>query len=64
MRGSYKLGKKAYSWELPKILINHVSVGDKVLVHTRRGVRVVTVAAVEEYVGNDPETLRMVIRVN
>lgn len=63
VKASYKPGKKAYSWELPKILINHVSVGDNVLVHTQKGVRVVTVAAVEEYVGNEPEPLRMVIRV-
>ena len=33
------------------------------LIHTKRGVRVVTVAAVEEYAGNEPEPLRMVIRV-
>ena len=64
VRASYKPNKKVYSWELPQILINHVSIGDKVLVHTRRGVRMVTVAAVEEYAGNEPEPLRMVIRVN
>ncbi|MDE6055595.1 MAG: hypothetical protein K2G55_17975, partial [Lachnospiraceae bacterium] len=62
VRANYKPGKKAYSWELPEILIDQVSVGDKVLVHTQRGVRVVTVAAVEEYAGNEPDPLRMVIR--
>lgn len=44
-------------------LIDRVFAGDKVLIHTKRGVRVVTVAAVEEYAGNEPEPLRMVIRV-
>ena len=64
VKASYKPGKKEYSWELPETLIDHVSVGDKVLVHTQRGVRMVKVEAVEEYAGNEPEPLRMVIRVN
>ena len=33
------------------------------LVRTERGVKAVTVAAVEEYAGNEPDPLRMVIRV-
>ena len=64
VKASYKPGKKIYSWELPEILIDQVSVGDKVLVHAQRGVRVVTVAAVGEYAGQEQEPLRMVIRVN
>lgn len=63
VRASHKPGGKLYTWELPGILIDRVSVGDKVLIRTQRGVRVVTVAAVEEYAGNEPEPLRMVIRV-
>lgn len=63
VRASHKPGGKLYTWELPGILIDRVSAGDKVLIHTQRGVRVVTVAAVEEYAGNEPEQLRMVIRV-
>lgn len=63
VRASHKPGGKQYTWELPGILIDRVSAGDKVLIHTQRGVRVVTVAAVEEYAGNEPEPLRMVIRV-
>ena len=63
VRASHKPGGKLYAWELPGILIDRVSAGDKVLIHTQRGVRVVTVAAVEEYAGNGPEPLRMVIRV-
>lgn len=63
VRASHKPGGKLYTWELPGILIDRVFAGDKVLIHTKRGVRVVTVAAVEEYAGNEPEPLRMVIRV-
>ena len=63
VRASHKPGGKLYTWELPGILIDRVSAGDKVLIHTQRGVRVVTVSAVEEYAGNEPEPLRMVIRV-
>lgn len=63
MRASYKPGGRLYSWELPEALINRVSAGDKVLVHTERGVKVVTVAVVKEYAGNEPEPLRMVINV-
>ena len=63
VRASHKPGGKMYSWELPWILIDRVHTGDRVIVHTERGVQAVTVAAVEEYAGNEPEPLRMVIRV-
>ena len=46
VRASYKPGGKLYTWELPGLLIDRVSAGDKVIVHTERGVTVVTVAAV------------------
>lgn len=60
---SHKPGGRLYTWELPGILIDWVSAGDKVLIHTQRGVRVVTAAAVEESAGNEPEPPKMVIRV-
>ncbi|MDE6220308.1 MAG: hypothetical protein K2G51_07785, partial [Lachnospiraceae bacterium] len=63
VRASHKPGGKLYSWELPWILIDKVHTRDRVLVRTERGVQAVTVAAVEEYAGNEPEPLRMVIRV-
>lgn len=63
IRASHRPSGKLYTWELPGILIDRVSAGDKVLIHTQRGVGVVAVAAVEEYAGNEPEPLRMVIRV-
>lgn len=63
VKASHKLGGKLYSWELPWILIDRVHTGDRVLVRTERGVQAVTVAAVEEYAGNEPEPLRMVISV-
>lgn len=63
VKASHKPGGKLYSWELPWILIDRVHTGNRVLVRTERGVQAVTVAAVEEYAGNEPESLRMVIRV-
>ena len=63
VRASHTPGGKLYLWELPETLIDCVSVGDKAVVRTERGVKAVTVAAVEEYAGNELEPLRMVIRV-
>lgn len=63
VRAFHKPGGKLYAWELPGLLIDRVSAGDKVIIHTKKGVTVVTVAAVEEYAGNEQEPLRMVIRV-
>ena len=63
VRASHKPDGKLYSWELPETLIDRVSTGDKAVVRTERGVRMVVVTAVEEYAGNEPEPLRMVIRV-
>ena len=62
VRASHKPGGKLYTWELPGLLIDRVSAGDKAVVRTERGARTVIVTAVEEYAGNEPETLRMVIR--
>ena len=63
MRASHTSGGKLYAWELPGLLIDRVHIGDKVLVRTDRGIKAVTVAAVEEYAGNEPEPLRMAIRI-
>lgn len=63
VRAGHKPGGKPYSWELPETLVDRVSVGDKAVVRTQKGVRTVVVTAVEEYAGNEPEPLRMVIRV-
>ncbi len=63
MRASHKPAGKLYAWELPGLLIDRVQIGDKVIVHTERGVRAVTVAAVEEYAGQEPEPLKMAIRI-
>lgn len=63
VKASHKPGGKPYSWELPETLVDRVSVGDKAVVRTQKGVRTVVVTAVEEYAGNEPEPLRMVIRV-
>lgn len=63
VRASHKPGGKLYTWELPGILIDRVSAGDKVVVRTERGVKAVTVAAVEEYAGQEPGPFRRVIRL-
>lgn len=63
VRASHKPGGKLYTWELPGILIDRVSAGDKAVVRTERGIKAVTVAAVEEYAGQEQEPLRMVIRL-
>ena len=63
VRAYHKQGGRLYDWELPAYLIDKVFAGDKVLVHTQRGIRTVRVAAVEEYAGQEQKPLRMVIRV-
>ena len=63
IRASHRSGGKLYAWELPGLLIDRVHIGDKVIVRTERGFTAVTVAAVEEYAGQEQEPLRMVIRV-
>lgn len=62
IRAAHRPGGKLYAWELPGILIDRVKTGDRVLVRSGRGVKAVTVAAVEEYGQQDPEPLRMVIK--
>ena len=61
---AHRPGGKLYVWELPGILIDRVKIGDRVLVHSGKGVKAVTVAAVKEYGQQAPEPLRMVIRRN
>ena len=63
IKAVHETGGKVYAWELPGILTNRVSVGDKVVVETSRGRRKVKVVAVEEYGQQEQESLRMVIRV-
>ena len=62
VRGSHKKGGKVYAWELSELPVGPVSVGEKLIVRTSRGLRTVTVAEVEEYVGQELEPLRMAIR--
>lgn len=62
IRAANRPGGKLYVWELPGILIDRVQIGDRVLVRSGRGVKAVTVAAVEEYGQQAPEPLRIVVR--
>lgn len=47
VRASHRKGGKLYAWELPGLLVDRVSVGEKLVVRTSRGLRTVTVAEVE-----------------
>lgn len=59
---AHRAGGPLYRWELPGLLVGKVHPGDKVTVRTARGLRRVVVAAVEEYSGQEPEPLKMVVR--
>ena len=59
---AHRPGGTLYRWELPGLLVGKVHPGDKVTVKTARGYRRVTVEAVEEYSGPEPEPLKMVVR--
>lgn len=59
---AHKPGGPLYAWELLGLLVGKVHPGDKVTVQTVRGYRRVTVEAVEEYAGQEPEPLKMVVR--
>ncbi len=59
---AHKSGGTLYRWELPGLLVGKVHPGDAVTVQTARGFRRVTVEAVEEYAGQEPEALKMVVR--
>ena len=49
IRAAHRPGGKLYAWELPVGLTDRIKIGDRVFVRSGRGVRVVTVAALEEY---------------
>ena len=62
IRAYHRPGGKLYTWRLPEKLTGQISVGDRVKVHTKKGVKCVTVAAVEKYVHqNDTRRLKMVL---
>ena len=50
IRAYHKPGGDLYAWRLPEELTGQISVGDKVDVHTKRGVQCVTVASVERFI--------------
>ena len=62
IQATLKPGGRLYSWELPGLLIDRISIGERVLVHTKSGVRTVIVKEVEDYAGHEPEAFGMVIR--
>lgn len=64
VRACHKSGGQSYVWELPVRLVDRVVVGDRVLVHTRKGVRSAMVEAVEDYLPQKQGgPLRTAIRV-
>lgn len=50
IRAYHKPGEQLYMWQLPEMLTDQISVGDRVDVHTQKGVQCVTVAAVERFI--------------
>lgn len=63
VKAYHRQGGKIYMWELPGALIGRVAPGEKLIVRTIRGIRTVTVAAVEEYNPEQQiEPLRRAIR--
>lgn len=63
VRAYHKRDGKRYTWELPERLIDQVAAGDKVLIRNTRGLRWVTVEAVEEYGEQEyPEPIKRVIK--
>ncbi|MCF2570122.1 hypothetical protein I6E09_13225 [Mediterraneibacter glycyrrhizinilyticus] len=63
VKAYHRPGGKIYIWELPKKLIDQVEPGEKVVVMTSKGVRIVRVKAVEEYNPDQHmDPLRQVIR--
>lgn len=49
VKAYHRRGGNFYIWELPEKLIDKVAPGDRLIVRTERGIRTVTVAAVEDY---------------
>ena len=63
VKAYHRPGGKIYIWELPKKLIDQVGPGEKVVVMTSKGIRIVRVKAVEEYNPDQHmDPLRQVIR--
>lgn len=63
IKAHHKEHGKRYEWELPERLIDQVAAGDKVLIRNTRGLRWVTVEAVEEYGEREyPEPIKRVIK--
>lgn len=63
VKAYHRQGGKIYMWELPGVLIDRVSPGEKLIVRTSRGIRTVTVSAVEQYNPEQQiEPLRRAIR--
>ena len=62
IRAYHKPGGRLYRWRLPEELTGQISVGDRVKVHTKKGVKCVTVAAVERFIPqNGSQRLKMVL---
>lgn len=62
VKAYHKKGGDLYLWELPAVLIGKVKAGDKLIVDTSRGCRMVKVVSVEEYDAKEHGTLKTAIR--
>ena len=58
----HKKGGKLYAWELPGLLVDRVSPGERLIVETSRGLRTVRVALVEDCIDQEPGTYKKAVR--
>lgn len=58
----HKKGGKLYAWELPGLLIDRVSPGERLIAETSRGLRTVKVSLVEDCVNQEPGTYKKILR--
>lgn len=58
----HKKGGKLYAWELPGLLIDRVSPGERLIVETSRGLRTVRVSLVEDCVDQEPGAYKRAVR--
>lgn len=62
VKAYHRQGGKIYMWELPGLLVDRVSPGERLIVETSRGLRTVRVSRIEDCVDQEPGTYKKVIR--
>lgn len=62
VKAYHRQGGKIYMWELPGLLVDRVSPGERLIVETSRGLRTVRVALVEDCIDQEPGTYKKAVR--